>query len=226
MAETILIIDDQQNLRNMLKDYFSEQGYHVLTAKDGQEGLFVARYENPDLILLDIMMPRLDGYQFLQAFRKESQVPVIVLTAKTEETDTVQGLELGADDYVLKPFSMRELAARVRVALRRANPSVEAEKILKAGDVILNVTTHTVSINKEAVLLTPIEFELLSILMRSPNKVFTRADLVDRLYETGFMGLESTLNVHVRNLRAKVEKDPANPSLITTVFGVGYRLNK
>lgn len=226
MAETILIIDDQQNLRAMLKDYFSEQGYRVVTAKDGQEGLFVARYENPDLILLDIMMPKLDGYQFLQAFRKESQIPVIVLTAKTEEADTVQGLELGADDYVLKPFRMRELAARVRVALRRANPNTEAEEILKAGNIILNVTTHSVSANNQTVLLTPIEFELLSIFLRSPNKVFTRADLVDQLFEIGFMGLESTLNVHIRNLRAKVEEDPANPSLITTVFGVGYRLNK
>lgn len=226
MAETILIIDDQQNLRAMLKDYFSEQGYRVITAKDGQEGLFVARYENPDLILLDIMMPKLDGYQFLQAFRKESQIPVIVLTAKTEEADTVQGLELGADDYVLKPFRMRELAARVRVALRRANPNTEAEEILKAGNIILNVTTHSVSANNQTVLLTPIEFELLSIFLRSPNKVFTRADLVDQLFEIGFMGLESTLNVHIRNLRAKVEEDPANPSLITTVFGVGYRLNK
>lgn len=226
MAETILIIDDQQNLRNLLKDYFSEQGYRVVTAKDGQEGLFVARYENPDLILLDIMMPKLDGYQFLEAFRKESQIPVIVLTAKTEESDTVQGLELGADDYVLKPFRMRELAARVRVALRRANPNTEAEEILKAGNIILNVTTHSVSANNQTVLLTPIEFELLSIFLRSPNKVFTRADLVDQLFEIGFMGLESTLNVHIRNLRAKVEEDPANPSLITTVFGVGYRLNK
>lgn len=226
MASTILIIDDQDNLRTLLKDYFSEQGYRVVTAKDGQEGLFIARYENPDLILLDIMMPKLDGYQFLEAFRKESQIPVIVLTAKTEESDTVHGLELGADDYVLKPFRMRELAARVRVALRRSNPNTEAEEILKAGDVILNVTTHTVSVNKQTVLLTPIEFELLSILMRSPNKVFTRADLVDQLFEIGFMGLESTLNVHIRNLRAKVEKDPSTPSLITTVFGVGYRLNK
>ena len=226
MASTILIIDDQDNLRTLLKDYFSEQGYRVVTAKDGQEGLFVARYENPDLILLDIMMPKLDGYQFLETFRKESQIPVIVLTAKTEESDTVHGLELGADDYVLKPFRMRELAARVRVALRRSNPDTEAEEILKAGDVILNVTTHTVSVKKQTVLLTPIEFELLSILMRSPNKVFTRADLVDQLFEIGFMGLESTLNVHIRNLRAKVEKDPSTPSLITTVFGVGYRLNK
>ena len=226
MASTILIIDDQDNLRTLLKDYFSEQGYRVVTAKDGQEGLFVARYENPDLILLDIMMPKLDGYQFLETFRKESQIPVIVLTAKTEESDTVHGLELGADDYVLKPFRMRELAARVRVALRRSNPNTEAEEILKAGDVLLNVTTHTVRVKKQTVLLTPIEFELLSILMRSPNKVFTRADLVDQLFEIGFMGLESTLNVHIRNLRAKVEKDPSTPSLITTVFGVGYRLNK
>lgn len=226
MAETILIIDDQENLRRLLKEYFSELGYRVLTAKDGQEGLFVARYENPDLILLDIMMPKLDGYQFLEAFRKESKAPVIVLTAKTEESDTIQGLELGADDYVVKPFRMRELAARVRVALRRLNPDAEPEEIIKIGSLSLNATSHSVTINNETVLLTPIEFDLLHTLMRAPGKVFTRAELVDRLNETGFMGLESTLNVHIRNLRSKVEKDPANPELITTVFGVGYRLNK
>lgn len=226
MAETILIIDDQQNVRALLEDYFSEQGYRVLTAKDGQEGLFVARYENPDLILLDIMMPKLDGYQFLQAFRKESNTPVIVLTAKIEESDAVQGLELGADDYVLKPFRMRELAARVRVALRRLNPDAEPEEILKAGSVVLNATSHSVNVNNNPILLTPIEFDLLHTLMRSPGRVFSRAELVDRLYESGFMGLESTLNVHIRNLRAKVETDPANPKLITTVFGVGYRLIK
>ena len=226
MAETILIIDDQQNVRTLLEDYFSEQGYRVLTAKDGQEGLFVARYENPDLILLDIMMPKLDGYQFLQAFRKESNTPVIVLTAKIEESDAVQGLELGADDYVLKPFRMRELAARVRVALRRLNPDAEPEEILKAGSVVLNATNHSVNVNNNPILLTPIEFDLLHTLMRSPGRVFSRAELVDRLYESGFMGLESTLNVHIRNLRAKVETDPAKPKLITTVFGVGYRLIK
>ncbi len=226
MAETILIIDDQENLRTLLKDYFSEQGYRVLSVKDGQEGLFVARYENPDIILLDIMMPKLDGYQFLQAYRKESKTPVIVLTAKTEEGDTIQGLELGADDYVVKPFRMRELAARVRVALRRLNPDTEPEEILKANHVTLNATSHSVTINNEPVLLTPIEFDLLHTMMRAPGRVFTRTELVDRLYETGFMGLESTLNVHIRNLRAKVESDPANPELITTVFGVGYRLNK
>ena len=226
MAETILIIDDQENLRTLLKDYFSEQGYRVVSAKDGQEGLFVARSENPDIVLLDIMMPKLDGYQFLEAFRKESKTPVIVLTAKTEESDTVQGLELGADDYVVKPFRMRELAARVRVALRRLNPDAKPEEILKAGKVVLNATSHSVTVNNEAVLLTPIEFDLLHMLMRAPGRVFTRTELVDRLYETGFMGLESTLNVHIRNLRSKVESDPANPDLITTVFGVGYRLNK
>ena len=225
MTETILVVDDQSSVRALLKDYLSSQGYRVVTANDGQEALFVARHEHPNLVLLDIMMPKMDGYQFLSAFRRENQVPVIVLSAKEEETDTVLGLELGADDYVIKPFRMRELLARVRAALRRVETPFEPASLLRVGELVLDRTAHSVKIGEKKANLTALEFDLLEILMATPGRVFSRTELVDRLYESGFTGLESTLNVHIRNLRLKIEPDPAAPRYLETVFGVGYRMN-
>jgi DNA-binding response OmpR family regulator len=225
MTETILVVDDQSSVRTLLKDYLSSQGYRVVTANDGQEALFVARHEHPNLVLLDIMMPKMDGYQFLSAFRRENQVPVIVLSAKEEETDTVLGLELGADDYVIKPFRMRELLARVRAALRRVETPFEPASLLRVGELVLDRTAHSVKIGEKKANLTALEFDLLEILMATPGRVFSRTELVDRLYESGFTGLESTLNVHIRNLRLKIEPDPAAPNYLETVFGVGYRMN-
>ena len=226
MAETVLIIDDQANVRTLLKEYLTKQGYRVVQAQDGQQGLFVARHEQPDVVLLDVMMPNMDGFQFLTAFRKENQVPVIMVTARDEETDTVLGLELGADDYVVKPFSMRELNARIRANLRRQNPQVTSTEYLRSGGLVLNRATHDVLVNGKSVLLTPLEFDLLGILMRTPGRVYTRTELVDELSESGFTGLESTLNVHIRNIRLKIEEDPAKPEYLETVFGIGYRVNK
>jgi len=225
MTETILVVDDQPSVRALLKDYLSTQGYRVVTANDGQEALFVARHEHPNLVLLDIMMPKMDGYQFLSAFRRENQVPVIVLSAKEEETDTVLGLELGADDYVIKPFRMRELLARVRAALRRVETPVEPASLLRVGDLVLDRAAHSVKVGEKEASLTALEFDLLEVLMATPGRVFSRTELVDRLYESGFTGLESTLNVHIRNLRLKIEPDPAAPRYLETVFGVGYRMN-
>lgn len=224
MSETILVVDDQINVRKLLKDYLTSQGYRVVQANDGQSALFTARHEHPDLILLDIMMPGMDGYQFLTAFRRESLTPVIVITAREEETDAVLGLELGADDYVIKPFRMRELVARVRATLRRHNGQPETQEFLRVGEIVLDRGSHIVSVSGEAVNLTPLEFDLLQTLMRTPGRVFTRSELVDRLLESGFTGLESTLNVHMRNLRRKIEKDPSQPEYLETVFGVGYRI--
>jgi len=224
MTETILVVDDQPSVRALLKDYLSTQGYRVVTANDGQEALFVARHEHPNLVLLDIMMPKMDGYQFLSAFRRENQVPVIVLSAKEEETDTVLGLELGADDYVIKPFRMRELLARIRAALRRVETPVEPASLLRVGDLVLDRSAHSVKVGGKEASLTALEFDLLEILMATPGRVFSRTELVDRLYESGFTGLESTLNVHIRNLRLKIEPDPAAPRYLETVFGVGYRM--
>ena len=225
MTETILVVDDQASVRTLLKDYLVSQGYRVVTANDGQEALFVARHEHPNLVLLDIMMPKMDGYQFLSAFRRENQVPVIVLSAKEEETDTVLGLELGADDYVIKPFRMRELLARIRAALRRVEMPAEPESLLRVGDLVMDRAAHRVTVGEKEANLTALEFDLLEILMATPGRVFSRTELVDRLYESGFTGLESTLNVHIRNLRLKIEPDPAVPRYLETVFGVGYRMH-
>ena len=226
MTETILVIDDQANVRSLLKDYLGSQGYRVVTANDGQMGLFVARHEHPSLVLLDLMMPNMDGYQFLPVLRRESQVPVIIITAKDEETDAVLGLELGADDYVIKPFRMRELNARIRANLRRSDIPVEPTKFLRNGDLTVDRLSHIVMVGERQIDLTPIEFDLLSILMRTPGRVYSRIELVEALSESGFAGLESTLNVHMRNLRLKVESDPSNPLYLETVFGIGYRMNK
>jgi DNA-binding response OmpR family regulator len=224
MPKTILVVDDKANVRQLLRDYLTEQGFRVVTANNGREALYAARHETPDVILLDIMMPEMDGYEFLQQYRRERSVPVIILTAREEESDAVLGLELGADDYVLKPFRMRELVARLRAVLRRAEPPDPARKPTRVGDIVLDEASHEVMVRGQAVNLTPTEFNLLALLMGSPGQVFTRQQLADRLAEDGFDGLERTLNVHIRNLRTKIEADPEQPRCIETVFGVGYRL--
>jgi DNA-binding response OmpR family regulator len=224
MTKTILVVDDKASVRQLVRDYLAEQGYKVVTASNGREALYTARHENPDAILLDIMMPEMDGFQFLQQYRRERSVPVIILTARVEESDAVMGLELGADDYVLKPFRMRELLARVRAVLRRAEPGDPNRKPVHVGDIVLDEATHTVTVRGKAVGLTPTEFNLLGLMLRAPGQVFTREQLADRLAEVGYSGLERTLNVHIRNLRTKIEPDPDEPHYIETVFGVGYRL--
>jgi DNA-binding response OmpR family regulator len=223
MANTILVVDDQSSVRQLLQDYLTEQGFRVFTATDGQNAIYMARHEQPDLILLDIMMPKMDGYQFIRQFRQERQTPIIIITAREEETDAVLGLDLGADDYVVKPFRMRELEARIRAVLRRKEDRPEKFELLRAGGILLDERTHTVTVQDRPVSLTPIEFALLLVLMRSPGRVFSRSDLVDLLSDSNFAGLDSTLNVHVRNLRLKIEPDPGHPRYIETVFGVGYR---
>jgi DNA-binding response OmpR family regulator len=221
MTQTILVVDDKLNVRELLKDYLTAQGFHVVTAENGQEALFVARYEKPDLVLLDIMMPRMDGYQFLPAFRRDSNVPVILLTAKLEESDKVQGLELGADDYVTKPFGMRELLARVRAQLRRAGQAPVENAQLRVAGIVLDKETRTVHVGERSINLTNSEFDLLVTLMSAPGRVFSREELLDGL--AGAASVERTVDVHIRNLRTKIEPDPTNPRYIATVFGIGYR---
>lgn len=223
MGNTILVVDDQSSVRQLLQEYLTEQGYRVVIATDGQNAIYTARHEQPDLILLDIMMPKMDGYQFLRQFRQERQTPVIIVTAREEETDAVLGLDLGADDYVVKPFRMRELLARIRAVLRRKDADQEKFEMLRSGPIVVDERSHSVTVDGSPVSLTPIEFDLLATLMRSPGRVFTRSELVDLLADSGFAGLENTLNVHIRNLRMKVEPDPTRPRYIETVFGVGYR---
>jgi len=226
MPQTILVVDDQSSVRQLVQDYLTEQGFRVVTATDGQNAIYAARHEKPDLILLDIMMPRMDGYQFLRQFREEAQTPVIIITAREEETDAVLGLDLGADDYVVKPFRMRELTARVRAVLRRMEDTPQRDEVLNGEGIELDRRTHAVTVQGTSVALTPIEFDLLATLMRSPGRVFSREDLVSELTDSGFAGLESTLNVHIRNLRMKIEDDPGHPRYVETVFGIGYRFHR
>ena len=222
MAKTILVVDDKASVRTLVRDYLAAENFRVVTASNGRDALFAARAEKPDLILLDIMMPEMSGYGFLQAYRKERNTPVILLTAKLEESDKVLGLELGADDYVTKPFGMRELVARIRAVLRRVGQDAPNE-VLRVADVVLDQSEHTVQVNNRPVRLTPSEFELLAVLMSAPGRVFSRAALLERLQGIAFESIERTVDVHIRNLRAKIEPDPGEPRYVETVFGVGYR---
>ena len=226
VSKKILVVDDKANVRDLLRDYMTQQGYAVVTAVNGREAIYTARHEHPDVILLDIMMPEMDGYEFLRQYRRERSVPVIILTARDEESEAVLGLELGADDYVLKPFRMQELAARVRAVLRRSEPPDPARAPLHVGAVLLDEATHTVTVRGAPVTLTPTEFNLLRVFMTSAGQALTRQQLADRLSEDGYDGLERTLNVHIRNLRTKIEANPEQPAYIETVFGVGYRFVK
>jgi len=223
MTKTILIVDDKANMRAMVRDYLVGENFRVIVAENGQQALFTARQEKPDLILLDIMMPQMDGYEFLRAYRKEQNTPVILLTARLEETDKVLGLELGGDDYITKPFGMRELVARIRAVLRRAGSDQPQEEVIRLGGVCLNRSSHEVWVNDRQVELTPSEFDLLAVLMAAPGRVFSRLDLLEKLQGTRFEGVARTIDVHVRNLRIKIEPDPGSPQYIETVFGVGYR---
>ncbi len=223
--KTILIVDDKLSVQRMIADYLGENGFRTVLAGNGRDALFVARHEKPDLVLLDIMMPEMDGFEFMRHFRKERSTPVIMLTARVEETDKVVGLELGADDYVTKPFGMAELVARIRAVLRRVSEDAPTSEILRAGEVVLDKKTHRVTIRSRDIELTPSEFDLLSILMAAPGQVFSRTTLLERLKGNTFENVERTVDVHIRNLRAKLEPDPRSPTYVQTVFGVGYRFN-
>ena len=224
--QTILVVDDSANVRTLVREYLTAEGFRVVTANDGRQALFIARDEEPDLILLDIMMPEMTGYEFIRTHRKERATPIILLTAKLDEPDKVLGLELGADDYVTKPFGMRELMARIHAVLRRAAATPTPIEILRAADITLDKSSRTVTINNRAVSLTPSEFELLAVLMSAPGRVFSRAILLDQVQGTSFEGVERTIDVHIRNLRTKIEPDPSKPIYIETVFGVGYRFHQ
>jgi DNA-binding response OmpR family regulator len=225
MTKTILIVDDKISVRKLLKEYLGEHNFRTVTASNGQEALFTARREKPDLILLDIMMPEMDGYEFIRLHRQEANTPIILLTAKLEETDKVLGLELGADDYVTKPFGMRELLARIRSVLRRVDNNTTAVDILRIGDISLDRSSREVQVSGNSVHLTPSEFELMALMMATPGRVFPRLELLEELQGTSFEGAARTVDVHIRNLRTKIETDPSNPRYIETVFGIGYRFH-
>jgi len=223
MPKTILVVDDKKSLRDLVKAYLTQEGFRVVTANNGRVALHVARHEKPDLILLDIMMPEMDGYEFIRIYRRKRNTPIILLTAKLEESDKVVGLELGADDYVTKPFGMRELVARIRAVLRRASKEAPPPEVLRVADITLDKGSHEVTVAGRSVSLTPSEFDLLAILMSAPGHVFSRSELLMQLQGVVFESVERTIDVHIRNLRIKIEPDPGNPRYIETVFGVGYR---
>ena len=226
MPQTILIVDDEKRLVSLVQSYLVQEGYRVVTAYNGKEALSITKKEKPDLIILDIMMPEMNGYDFMRVHRAEHDTPIIMLTAKVEDDDKVIGLELGADDYVVKPFKPRELMARVRNVLRRAGKSEPTGKTLKAAGIILDRDSREVLVGERSIDLTPSEFDLLAALMATPGRVFSRLDLLDVIQGVRYEGYERTIDTHIKNLRSKVEADPRNPSHIETVYGVGYRLSK
>lgn len=226
MSQTILIVDDEKRLVSLVQSYLAQEGYRVVTAYNGRDALEVADREKPDLIILDIMMPEMNGYEFMRVHRAEQDTPIIMLTAKVEDEDKVIGLELGADDYVTKPFKPRELMARVRNILRRAGKNEPKGKRLKAGSISLDHDTREVTVEDRSVDLTPSEFDLLAALMGSPGRVYSRLDLLDVVQGVRYEGYERTIDTHIKNLRAKLEEDARKPYYIETVYGIGYRLRK
>jgi DNA-binding response OmpR family regulator len=223
MSKTVMVVDDEERLVSLVKTYLTQDGFRVVTAANGRDALFLARHEKPDLIVLDLMMPEMDGYEFMRLHRKERETPIIVLTAKVEDSDKVLGLELGADDYVSKPFSPRELVARVRAVLRRTGQAAPEPDVLRVGEVTLDRAQHIVKIGDQVVDVTPSEFDLLAALMAAPGRAFSRLDLLDRVQGAAYEGYERTIDVHIKNLRAKLEPDPRKPRYVETVYGVGYR---
>ena len=220
----LLIVDDEKNIVAGLRRYFEQAGFTVSAAYDGPEGLASFRRENPDMVILDLMLPGMDGWDVCRQIRRESNVPIIMLTARVEETDKLIGLELGADDYVTKPFSPRELVARTRAVLRRASgsPPIE-EQIFKFGGVVFHAGARYCEAEGKVIPLTPIEYELLFSLVTHPKLVLSRSQLLEMASLGAYEGVERTVDVHIHNLRKKLEEDPANPRHILTAFGVGYR---
>lgn len=221
----ILVIDDEEAIGNVIKDYLEAQGYEVFWAEDGLSAIDMFQRINPDLIILDLMLPGKSGFDVCKELRKDSNVPVIMLTAKSDEIDRVLGLELGADDYVTKPFSLRELAARVKAVLRRVGKGVEDQRdVFKVGDIAVDVEGHQVTVSGREVALTPTEFSILLFLAERPGRVASRLQLVNASLGEAYVGYERSIDTHVSNLRKKIEDDPANPKRLQTVYGVGYKL--
>ena len=228
MQRKILIVDDDKKTVDLIRLYLEREGYQVLTAYDGQEALELARQRTPSLIILDWMLPKIDGPAVCRILRSESAVPIIMLTARTTEEEKLLGLDLGADDYVTKPFSPKELVARVRVVLRRMGQQ-EREELPAAfhiDELVIDFISHEVRLRDELIHLTPKEFKLLETLAREPGRAFSRAELVNRVFGMDYEGLERTIDVHLMNLRKKIEAQPDQPMYVQTVYGIGYKLRR
>jgi len=224
--KTVLVVDDEPKIIQLARDYLEHAGFSVLAARDGQAALTSVRSAKPDLVVLDLGLPGLDGLEVTRAVRKVSNVPIIMLTARSEETDKLVGLELGADDYLTKPFSPKELVARVRAVLRRAENLTNAPgetEFVRAGNLTLDVPRMRVTLGQRQIEVTPTEFQLLVTLAQQPGRIFTRAQLLDALHGVAFESYERAIDAHIKNIRRKIEPDPRQPRYILTVYGVGYK---
>lgn len=221
--KTILVVDDEPKIIQIARDYLEHAGFTVLTATDGKSALSIWRAGKPDLIVLDLGLPNLDGLDVTRTLRKESNTPIIMLTARSEESDKLVGLELGADDYMVKPFSPKELVARVRAVLRRMENVSEGSQVIRVGNLMLDAPRMRVTVDGRAVEVTPTEFQLLAALARQPGRIFTRAQLLDAVRGVAFESYERAIDAHIKNLRRKIEPDPHAPRYVLTVYGVGYK---
>jgi two-component system alkaline phosphatase synthesis response regulator PhoP len=223
MNELILVVDDEPKIVKQARDYLEKSGFRVATAGDGKTALAAARHERPDLVVLDLNLPEMDGLDVCRALRRESGVPIIMLTARVDEADRLIGLELGADDYITKPFSPRELVARVRAVLRRVRGGVHQPGLVRVEDLEIDLHGHRVTRAGEPIRLTRSEFNLLAVLAQHPGQTFTREQLLDRLHGVAYDGYDRSVDAHIKNLRRKLEVDPGDPRYVLTVYGIGYR---
>ncbi|WP_026074159.1 response regulator transcription factor [Brevibacillus massiliensis] len=222
---SILIVDDEPQILEILSSYLKKEGYHVMTAENGREALELAAADQAGLIILDLMLPDMTGEAVCREIRKTSRVPILMLTAKSSEADRIAGLEIGADDYLVKPFSPRELVARVRAILRRTGDYQALSDIVECGDMIVSLRKKSVTKRGQPVEMTPSEYRLLTTLLRYPGRTWTREELVEEVLGLGFEGSDRTIDTHIKNLRYKIEDDPRQPRYIKTVYGLGYRLD-
>lgn len=221
----ILVVDDEPKIVHLIRAYLEKSGFRALPAYGGRQALDLFAREQPDLVVLDLMLPDIDGMDVARSIRKESNAPIIMLTARAEEADRVAGLELGADDYIVKPFNPRELLARVRAVLRRAD-GLAKPSVIEAGDLVIHLHSHEVRLKGEIVPLTPVEFNVLTTLAEQPGRVFSRRHLMEALYNVTYATFERTIDTHIKNLRKKIEVDPKTPKYILTVHGVGYKFSR
>ena len=226
MSKTILVIDDEPKIADLCRDYLRAAGFAAITAADGIQGLAVARRERPDLVVLDLMLPGMDGLDVCRALRRESSVPIIMLTARVDESDRLVGLELGADDYLSKPFSPRELVARVRSVLRRAGGAAAPADVIRAGELKLDRARFKVNLPDREIVLTPTEFEILAVMAAQPGRVFSRAQLLTAAHGVAFESYERAIDSHIRNLRRKLQAGSDEPEYIQTVHGIGYKFTE
>lgn len=226
MAKKILVVDDEKRIVEILQAYLERDGYQVIAAYDGRSALELARSNSPDLIILDLMLPEVSGWDVCRELRRESDVPIIILTARDDTTDKIIGLELGADDYVTKPFDPKEIVSRARAVLRRSDVKTVSKSTIKVGEIMIDTNKRLVRRGDRNIELTPIEFDLLRVMAENPGRVYSRMQLLDKVQGDAYEGYERTVDSHIKNLRKKLELDPEHPVYIITIYGVGYKLGE